>query len=236
MRHSGKRETNRGPEQADGFLNADARRRDASRHRLCADRRSRGNQVALACRPERLRYDGHAHHSGKRTPNGKGNLVLKQRFMRVLMLATIVLASVAVSGPATPAYAGGYGCTGSSVGSWPIYPYWSNSSSEIEGDIHLYYDSSTGWNCAVVVKRSTFVFYGMATNMYIYMNNSSYDDYHIKNNFDSDSGAYKYYAGPVRVYGKNMCIWIVAGIAENSGPVSDSFNFDVRYVNRVACG
>src|SRR4051794_27302372 len=69
----------------------------------------------------------------KELRTGKGNLVLKKRFRRVLMWATIVLAPVAVSGPPTPAYAGGSGCTGSSVESWQIYPYWSNSSAEIEG-------------------------------------------------------------------------------------------------------
>ncbi|TQS21605.1 hypothetical protein [Microbispora sp. KK1-11] len=104
------------------------------------------------------------------------------------------------------------------------------------GDVVLYYDSGSAWNCAVLVKRSSFVFYGMATNMYITMNNSAYDDNHTKNNFDSDSGMYKYYAGPVRVYGKNMCIWIKGGIADISGPNADYWNYIVRDVTQVACG
>jgi hypothetical protein len=156
--------------------------------------------------------------------------MLKQRFVRILAGAAIVAASLVVTAPAAPAYAGGYGCTGTFVGGWPIY-----GSEGASGDIDLYYDSGTGWNCAVAVKRSNDVFYGLATNMYIHMNNSSYDDNHIKNNYASDSGMYKYYAGPVRVYGNNMCIWITGGIAENSGPNSDSWDYDVRNVNKVAC-
>jgi hypothetical protein len=156
--------------------------------------------------------------------------VIRKRFVRVLLGAALVAASLVVTSPAGPAYAGGYGCTGSSVGSWVVY-----GSEGAAGDIHLYYDSSTGWNCAVVVKRTSHVFYGLATNMYIYMHNSAYDDYHIKNNWSDDSGMYKYYAGPVRVYGKNMCIWIEGAIAENSGPISDYWDYDVRDVNRVAC-
>ncbi len=132
---------------------------------------------------------------------------------------------------ATAADASGYGCTGAQVGSWPVSDRYGTY-----GDVVLYYDSGTAWNCAVLVKRSSFVFYGMATNMYITMNNSAYDDNHTKNNFDSDSGMYKYYAGPVRVYGKDMCIWIKGGIADISGPNADYWNYIVRDVNRVACG
>lgn len=157
--------------------------------------------------------------------------MLRQRVLRTLTAAAIVVASLAIVAPAAPAYAGGYGCAGSLVGSWPI-----EGDEGVAGNINLYYDSSTGWNCAVAVKSSGYVFYGLATNMYIHMNNSSYDDNHTKNNFDSDSGMYKYYAGPVTVYGKNMCIWITGGIADNSGPNSDYWNFYVRNVNRVACG
>jgi hypothetical protein len=40
----------------------------------------------------------------------------------------------------------------------------------------------------------------------------------------------------VRVYGKSMCIWIKAGIADISGPNADYWNYIVRDVNRVACG
>jgi hypothetical protein len=156
--------------------------------------------------------------------------MLKRRFTRMLLGAVIVAASLVATAPASPAYAGGYGCTGSLVGTWKI-----NGSEPVEGDVDLYYDSSTGWNCAVVVKRSSFVFYGMATNMYIHMNNSSYDDNHTKNNYDSDSGMYKYYAGPVRVYGKNMCIWVTGAISEVSGPNADN-TWQVVNANRVACG
>lgn len=161
--------------------------------------------------------------------------MLKQRLVPVLIATAIAAASLVISAPAAPAYAGGYGCTGSAVGTWTIYETDTIPVVAV-GDIHLYYDSSTGWNCAVNVKRSSYVFYGLATNMYIHMNNSAYDDNHIANNFASDSGMYKYYAGPVRVYGKNMCIWVSAGIADNSGPNSDYANYYVRDVNRVACG
>jgi hypothetical protein len=170
--------------------------------------------------------DGRVGAEARRTPRVFGRRIVRG----VLAVAVAAVASVVIA-PPVASYAGGYGCTGSLVGSWTV-----TGSEGVFSDIHLYYDSSTGWNCAVNVKRSSWVFYGMATNIYIYMNNSSYDDNHTKNNFASDSGMYKYYAGPVRVYGKNMCIWIEAGDAETSGPNADYWDYDVRDVNRVACG
>lgn len=170
--------------------------------------------------------DGRVGAGVRRTPS-----VLRRRIVRgVLAVATAAVASVVIA-PPVASYAGGYGCTGTLVGSWTV-----TGDEGVDSDIHLYYDSSTGWNCAVNVKRSSYVFYGMATNTYIYMNNSALDDNHTKNNFASDSGMYKYYAGPVKVYGKSMCIWIEAGDADVSGPNAQYWNFDVRDVNRVACG
>ncbi|GAA1292532.1 hypothetical protein Psi02_50010 [Planotetraspora silvatica] len=152
-------------------------------------------------------------------------------FKKLLQVgAMLTIAAGLLVAPATAANAGAYGCTGTDVGSWPVYDEYGTV-----GDIHLYYDSSTGWNCAAAVKRTSYVFYGLATHIYITINNSAYDDNHVKNNFASDSGMYKYYAGPAKVYGKGMCIWLQAGIADVSGPNAQG-NYITRYVNRVACG
>ncbi len=48
------------------------------------------------------------------------------------------------------AIAGGYGCTGTLVGTWPVRSAVPNTLS----DIQLYYDGSTGYNCAVNVKTA----------------------------------------------------------------------------------
>ncbi|MEV4581351.1 hypothetical protein AB0K16_49775 [Nonomuraea jabiensis] len=70
--------------------------------------------------------------------------------------------------------------------------------------------------------------------MAIHLWNSRLTDDNVKNNKDSDSGRFKYYAGPVRVYGKNLCMYINALHGDHTG--SDISYNGRRQVLGVACG
>ncbi|MET7327522.1 hypothetical protein [Nonomuraea sp. NPDC005650] len=131
-------------------------------------------------------------------------------------MVSVVALQVAGSPPAS---AGAYGCTGSLVKSWPVplkdaitkkYYYLS--------DIKLYYDARTGWNCAVLAKRPGKSRYGERTPMSIKLWNDTWPSEVVKNNVAADDGRFKYHAGPVRVYGKNHCVSVLAKHGDYSGP------------------
>jgi hypothetical protein len=133
--------------------------------------------------------------------------------------------------PATNAQAASYGCTGSQVGSWPV----SDGIHPAVGDIKLYYDAGTGWNCAVMVKRTSFGLYGQNSGVTISINNSRWGDgVPAHGNYDIDGGQYKYYAGPAKVYGRGMCIYLMGSAASTVNP--DQEHRYVRHVRGVACG
>jgi hypothetical protein len=159
--------------------------------------------------------------------------------LKRIVTTVAALASAAALQAAVPAAASAdaYGCAGSLVGSWRV-----PSKDVLTGrtyyvsDVKLYYDAGTGWNCAVLAKRPSTPRYGLRTPMYIRMENSRYAEDNAKDNIDEDGGDFKYYAGPVRVYGKNLCIGIFALFddAESNGETP-------RYNSRldlgpVACG
>jgi len=135
---------------------------------------------------------------------------------------------------APPAHAAAYGCSGSLVGSWRI-----PMKDQLDGgtyyisDIKLFYNPATGWNCAALAKRPGHQRYGKKTPLYIEMYNARYAEDAVKNNYDSDRGSYKYYAGPVKVYGRNMCVSIRAMHGDHVGGDTD-YN-GRRHVSGVAC-
>jgi hypothetical protein len=123
---------------------------------------------------------------------------------------------LAVSGGATvattqPASAGGWGCTGTEVSGSPFPETNFYVNSPIYGYIHLYYDASTGYNCAVNVKTGSG--YGVPTDTEIELEECAEDVPGtctvINDQWDppvTSTALYSYYAGPVRVYGKGHCI------------------------------
>jgi hypothetical protein len=118
-----------------------------------------------------------------------------------LCLATLITVS------APPASAAG--CSGNLVGHHPVR----NAAGELLAHVDIYYDSSTGYNCARL--NSYDGWWGRRKWMYIelytcrettdpgdsctqYGSGSRY--------FDNDGGDFQYYAGPVSVYGRGHCI------------------------------
>ena len=152
-----------------------------------------------------------------------------------VMLSMVAVTALAAAN-ATEASAGAYGCSGSLVGKWRV-PLKDALTGETyyRSDIKLYYTSRSGWNCAVLAKRPGLARYGARTPLYIEMYNGRWAEDNWKNNFDKDQGRFKYYAGPVRVYGRNLCVSIIAKHGDHTGGGSPDYNGQ-RWVSRVACG
>lgn len=123
--------------------------------------------------------------------------------------AALVTAALAATGSAVAlspmAYAGGYGCSGSLIDTYPV-----KSPVNTLSHVYLYYDSSTGYNCAVNVKTAYYSQFTFETGIEMYNQTLAEDNVRPGVNVDDDYGDYKYYAGPVRVKGKGMCISLIA--------------------------
>ncbi|MFI8531485.1 hypothetical protein ACIGMX_14675 [Streptomyces aquilus] len=136
--------------------------------------------------------------------------------------ATVLSALVAFSGfaltTAPTAGAATYGCNGSQIGAYAV----KTSGGTTFGTAYLYYDSSTGKNCAAAVKNSTGG-YGNSTytsvsiekcaqtspaSLCTLLNPRVYDD---------DGDNYLYYAGPVSISAPNNCIHLSAVIWNGNG-------------------
>jgi hypothetical protein len=156
-----------------------------------------------------------------------------RRALSGLLSMAAVMALAAAN--ATEASAGAYGCSGSLVGKWRV-PLEDQLTGETyyRSDIRLYYNSRSGWNCAVLAKRPGQARYGERTPLYIEMYNARWAEDNWKNNYDDDEGRFKYYAGPVRVYGRNLCVSIIARHGDHTGGGDPDYN-GRRWVSGVAC-
>ncbi|MFG1959827.1 hypothetical protein [Nonomuraea sp. NPDC049028] len=161
-----------------------------------------------------------------------------RRSLSVVLATASVMTLQALA--SAPANAGAYGCTGSLVRSWPL-PLKDaiTRKTYYRSDVKLYYNARTGWNCAVLAKRPGLPRYGVRTPMSIYMENDLMGDdnvKNVKNKRDYDGGNFKVYAGPVKVYGRNLCVTIKAehDDAENHG--SEPTKYQGRlWLLRVGC-
>jgi hypothetical protein len=143
-----------------------------------------------------------------------------KRTLTVVLAGTAALTLHLVASPAAGAAA--YGCSGTQVGSWkvPMKDALDGGTYYIS-DVKLFYNARTGWNCAALVKRSDHQRYGEKTPLYLEMYNSRWAEDNWKNNYDKDVGRFKYHAGPVKVYGKNICVSIHAKHGDHTGPGND---------------
>ncbi|ROO84527.1 hypothetical protein EDD29_2054 [Actinocorallia herbida] len=124
----------------------------------------------------------------------------------VTAIAGTVLAASALSlSIPGSASAGGYGCSGSLRKTYAVKSKWNTIS-----HVKVYYNSSSGWNCAVNVKTKYYSQFKHKASIWLYNQTLAEDNVHEGVNTDSDSGKFKYYAGPVKVKGRNMCISFVA--------------------------
>jgi hypothetical protein len=128
----------------------------------------------------------------------------------LLMAATTVVAS---AGPASAA-----DCSGTLVGHYPVRV---NGNGRTIGHVDIYYRSD-GWNCARL--NSNNLTWGerkhMALDLYTCRETSDPGrectpvDANNRRYYDYDHDEYRYYAGPVQVYGRGRCIawdgWMVS--------------------------
>jgi hypothetical protein len=142
--------------------------------------------------------------------------------------AVAAVAVAAGSMAATPgtAIAGGYGCSGTLVNTWPVRSAVPNTLS----NIRLYYDASTGYNCAVNVKTAYYSQFKDETSITIMREDWTEDDNNRPGvTIDSDGGEFSSYAGPVKIPAKGRCVMIDA----------ITYYYDEvarKYTGAVACG
>jgi hypothetical protein len=108
---------------------------------------------------------------------------LKRRIAS-LVGAIAVGSGLLVGATASPAAAAT--CSGSHLGNWSI----------TGGYISVYYNSSTGYNCAMTYTNKP----GVSQHILVGISVTNAATSKV------DSGTYKYYAGPVSVYARGKCI------------------------------
>jgi hypothetical protein len=123
----------------------------------------------------------------------------------------IAAATLVISAPT--ASAGGYGCAGNQIATYPV-----KYGSTTYGTLHVYYDSSTGKNCAVNV-ATTAGGYGVDKYMEVTITRCSETSpsstCHVQDQDFEGYYPFKYYAGPVTVSAANHCINISGRINYN---------------------
>lgn len=127
---------------------------------------------------------------------------------RLRKLAAVVAATAAalVLAPMN-AHAAEYGCTGTLIDTYKVMSSVPNHLSTIR----LYYNSSTGYNCAANVKTAYYSQFKHQASISMYNQDFREDDNNRPGyNNDFDSGKFQYYAGPVKVYAKGKCVTIRA--------------------------
>lgn len=133
-----------------------------------------------------------------------------KKALAVLGAVFSIFAGMLTLAPA--ASASGYGCSGSQIDTYPMY-----NSGTLFGDVYLYYDSSTGKNCAVTVATSAGG-YGVSKLMYVSIDrcNETVDTGNCTGPAGvSDKGYYDYYAGPVSISAAGHCIAVTGQITYN---------------------
>ncbi|MFC8518874.1 hypothetical protein [Streptomyces sp. NPDC057257] len=136
-----------------------------------------------------------------------------KKAIAVLGAVFAVFLSGIVLAPA--ASAGAYGCAGSQVDSYPMY----GEPGVSYGTIYLYYDTSTGKNCAVMVSTAAGG-YGVKKSMQLYLrvcSQTTDTGACTETGGAGDNGNYAYYAGPVSVKAAGHCIRVVGVIGPYKG-------------------
>ena len=126
--------------------------------------------------------------------------------LRKAIAITVAAAAALIVAPMN-ANAAEYGCTGSLIDTYKVMSKVPNHLSTIR----LYYNSSTGYNCAANVKTAYYSQFKHEASISMYNQDFREDDNNRPGyNNDFDSGKFQYYAGPVKVYAKNKCVTIRA--------------------------
>jgi hypothetical protein len=137
--------------------------------------------------------------------------------------AVLTVAGGATFATAGPASAAGWGCSGNEVSDSPFSV--TDGNNNVVSNVHLYYDGSTGRNCAVNVKTAQGG-YGTSTYTAVTLESCNEDSpdsgrcstYAISSDpAGGGPGSYSQYAGPVRVPGNGHCIKVTAWTTDPNG-------------------
>ncbi|HET8768264.1 MAG TPA: hypothetical protein VFM86_13155 [Pedococcus sp.] len=127
-----------------------------------------------------------------------------------VVAVSLLTAAVGVILPAVPAQAAS-SCSGSMI----AYSNIKTSSGTVVGEIAVYYNSATGYNCARYNHRGPT--YGVASQTMIRIErchettnrNQCTTSFSDPASWESTSiGNFAYYAGPVQVYAPNNCVYV----------------------------
>lgn len=122
------------------------------------------------------------------------------------LAAVLAAAALTIAAPGA-ANAAEYGCTGTLLDTYAVKSRVGNTLSHIR----LYYNASTGYNCASNVKTAYYSQFKHDVSIYMHNQDFREDDNNRPGyNNDSDGGKFQYYAGPVKVYAKGKCVNIRA--------------------------
>ncbi|MFD4641565.1 hypothetical protein ACFWN2_29945 [Lentzea sp. NPDC058436] len=122
--------------------------------------------------------------------------------------AIAVLSIAAAASVIAPmnANAAEYGCSGSLIDTYKVKSNVGNHLSTIR----LYYNASSGYNCAANVKTAYYSQFKHDASIQLLNSDWAEDNHRPGYNIDTDSGKFQYYAGPVKVYGKGKCMSVTA--------------------------
>ncbi|MEV6013630.1 spore-associated protein A [Streptomyces sp. NPDC051976] len=138
-----------------------------------------------------------------------------RRFAPVIAAVLTMAGAATIAGTSSASADGGY-CTGNEVADSP-YPV-TTSTGAVYGYLHLYWNASTGTNCAVTVKTGALA--GPRTYTSVNLAACAGDTPDACSTWVEDSpdgGYYTSYAGPVSVKGAGHCVELSGEISNNSG-------------------
>ncbi|WP_345355461.1 hypothetical protein [Actinoallomurus liliacearum] len=135
--------------------------------------------------------------------SGRRSLALAAAVLPTLALTTVLASS-------TPASASGPSC-GSRYALRSTQRMYINSS--LRGYLKVYYNSSNGYNCALVVRKGSMPLYSAKLKLCVY--NKARTKYGSCKT-DGYGKRYSWYAGPVYVYAPHRCLYVYGSINTNS--------------------
>lgn len=154
-------------------------------------------------------------------------LSAKKRFTAMLTAAASITGLAIVAAPSasatttTASSAAAYGCSGTEIDSYAV----KTSGGTTFGTIHLYYDSSTGRNCAVNVANAAGG-YGTYTIKNVYL--GVYGGTTVYDPAFGSTTKYANYAGPVSVSAPGKCI-LVGGVIQSPAGTIASYSSEATH-------
>ncbi|HET9172007.1 MAG TPA: hypothetical protein VFN97_21420 [Actinospica sp.] len=130
-------------------------------------------------------------------------------------LSVAALGAMLVAAPEASATSSGGSCVGSLISASPIIEDQGNNVGSTLGYLNVYWDGSTGENCAILNSASSD--WGQTKWMAVQLFEKG-----NPSNSQTDANYYKYYAGPISVPGAGRCIYADGTISLETPGVATS--------------